>query len=1061
MLRLLLVAFTLSGAAGLIYESIWSRYLGLFVGHSAYAQIIVLVIFLGGMSLGAALVGRRSETLRAPLRWYAIAELAAGAIGFVFHELYGAATALAYDAVFPSLPPGAAVTALKWTVAALLILPQSVLLGTTFPLMSAGVLRLASGGVAGVRAEPGRLLALLYFTNSVGAAAGVLVGGFYLIALAGLPGTLLAAALVNIAVGLAVLGVSRMTEGAALGARLPSEDASEVARSRPSAAGEHAESRAPGAEDRGPAPLWRPLLLVAFGTAVASFVYEIAWIRMLSMVLGSATHSFELMLSAFILGLALGAFWVRRHADRFADPVRALGIVQWFMGALAVSTLPVYLLSFEWMAALIAAFAKTDQGYAGFTLLRYAICLAVMLPATFCAGMTLPLITRVLLGAGERAIGAVYAVNTLGSIIGAALAGLVLMPLIGLKPLLIVGAMIDMLLGVYLLAVVGPRLRGARPDAEATVPVAGYRVPALGIAVGTVALVALVALEARFEPWLLSSGVYRRGNIAAPDRYRVVFHEDGRTATVTGRVTASGMRTITTNGKPDASLDSTWLRPPVEESLRQPMAGDQPTQLVLPLVTLAHAPRARTGAVIGQGSGMSSHVLLGSPHLRRLVTIDIEPEMIRGSRALFYPANRRVFDDPRSAFAVDDAKSYFAARHERYDLILSEPSNPWVSGVSGLFTTEFYRRVRTYLTDDGVFGQWLHTYEIDDGLVLSVVAALHENFPSYEVFRAGAADLLIVASNRPQLPAPDWGVITYPGVAEDLSHTLPITAEALEALRIVGRGVLAPLVEGGLVANSDFYPTLDLLAERRRYMGSSAEGLTRLASERFDLASALADRRRDFGRVMRAPIPEVDRQDQLARGARLRRVAAGVPLDSLPLGTGGMSALFRRSLLDAATATGRAPTNWQRFVDLALETEADLHAGTAGVADESFYAPLFAYMARAGAPAAAVASLRFRHGLAAYDWQEASAAADLLLAEAERRVQWVTYEELREGGVVAKLRLGDVDGARRLWEALLPLVASGTADVRTRVLAAHLSGAMAARRAGAARGAGTKSGDEP
>src|SRR5205085_8461888 len=152
------------------------------------------------------------------------------------------------------------------------------------------------------------------------------------------------------------------------------------------------------------------LLWVSFGTAVASFAYEIAWIRMLSLVFGSATHSFELMLSAFILGLALGALAVSTRADRWHDPVRALALVQCAMGALAVATLPLYIASFSWISTLIGVFHKTSAGYVGFTIARYAICLAVMLPATFCAGMTLPLITRILYHNGrESAIGEVYA----------------------------------------------------------------------------------------------------------------------------------------------------------------------------------------------------------------------------------------------------------------------------------------------------------------------------------------------------------------------------------------------------------------------------------------------------------------------------------------------------------------------------------------------------------------------------------------------------------------------------------------------------------------------------
>src|SRR5919199_2133305 len=196
MTTLLYVVFIFSGAAGLMYESIWSRYLGLFAGHSAYAQIIVLTIFLGGMSLGALLAGECSERLREPLVAYAAVEALAGILGIFFHDIFIAVTRFAYDSVFPALAGSGALLVVKWTIAGLLILPQSVLLGMTFPLMSAGVLRLAS-------ARPGHVLALLYFANSLGAALGVLVAGFYLIAIAGLPGTLLAAGSINLAVALA------------------------------------------------------------------------------------------------------------------------------------------------------------------------------------------------------------------------------------------------------------------------------------------------------------------------------------------------------------------------------------------------------------------------------------------------------------------------------------------------------------------------------------------------------------------------------------------------------------------------------------------------------------------------------------------------------------------------------------------------------------------------------------------------------------------------------------------------------------------------------------------
>src|SRR6476646_10026519 len=150
---------------------------------------------------------------------------------------------------------------------------------------------------------------------------------------------------------------------------------------------------------------------------------------------------------------------------------------------------------------------------------------------------------------------------------------------------------------------------------------------------------------------------------------------------------------------------------------------------------------------------MTAHALLGSPVLQSVTTIEIEPEMIKASRN-FYPANARAYDDKRSSFVIDDARAYFAARGKKFDLIVSEPSNPWVSGVSGLFTTEFYGRVKQYLNPNGVFAQWLHLYEIDDALVLGVITSLSQHFPTYSIFQISNRDILIVATTRGELPAP-------------------------------------------------------------------------------------------------------------------------------------------------------------------------------------------------------------------------------------------------------------------------------------------------------------------
>jgi spermidine synthase len=1006
MIKALYFLFVLSGAAGLIYESIWTRYLGLFVGHDAYAQIIVLVIFLGGMSAGAMAVSRWTTRLKQPLYGYVGVELLVGCIGLVFHDVFQATTGWAYHTVYPHLAGTWALTAAKWGTAGALILPQSVLLGMTFPLMSAGVLRLSPG-------RPGRKLSLLYFSNSLGAAVGVLIAGFYLVELAGLPGTLLAAAMLN----LVVAGTTVCVMVAARGSRAPA-----VAGERTSPI--NAATPAAG-DDRG---LERLLLFTSLGTAVASFIYEIDWIRMLALVLGSATHSFELMLSAFILGLAFGAWWIRARADRLKDPLRTLGMVQCLMGLLAVATLPLYLYSFEWIGVLVSTFTRSDSGYNGFTIAKYALCLLVMFPATFCAGMTLPLITRTLMarGSGERAVGAVYAWNTLGSIVGVMLGGLVLLPLIGLKPMLIVGAALDMGLGLLLLS------RSRRRDQHS---------PRLVLATGlaAAAILAVVGAGVRFDEGVLASGVFRSGVILGPKQRDMQFYRDGRTATVSvSRMLPSGLVSLATNGKPEASLSPAWYQTCDSTRALSPLVHDAATQTLVPLVPLAYAPRARTAAVIGQGSGMSSHLLLGNPNLKELVTVEIEPQMIAGSR-MFYPANWRSFDDPRSKIVIDDAKSYFASEQRRYDLIISEPSNPWVSGVSGLFTTEFYSRIRAYLTEDGVFGQWLQVYELDDPLVLSVLAGIHQNFRSYEVYLGPNSDLIVVASNRPSLPAPDWSIFGYPALRRDLCNFIPLTPTVLDGLHLAGRAELQPLLETMSQPNSDYYPVLDLGAERRRFRNDHALGFQGLSADWFNLLASLSGRRTAPALDLVAGLPENPRVRARATGALLR---SGARI-SLPdtASSAIQQDVFEWRAWQSMALAGDPPVNWGIWLGQASRANSLRNSGTAGFVDQQFYDGLDRFMDRYRAPEAVRDVVRFRRALASWNFADAAAAGKRLLPLAASNRGWMPADELRDGLVLARLHLRDPRGARQALDSLFSLSRRPATDLRSQLLTAYVQAA--------------------
>jgi spermidine synthase len=778
--------FTVSGFAGLIYESIWSHYLRLFLGHAAYAQTLVLALFMGGMAAGSWLCSRGSAKWGNLLRGYAITEALIGAAALAFHLVFVSTTEAAYSSILPALGGVVQATLFKWTLAGLLIVPQSVLLGMTFPLMSAGLIRRYP-------LAPGESLAMLYFTNSFGAAVGVLASAFFLIEKLGLPGTVQAAGALNLALAAVIWILARGTE--------PRMAAQEDR-------GARAASSAP----------YRLFLAVALFTGTASFIYEIGWIRMLSLVLGSATHSFELMLSAFILGLACGGLWVRRRIDSIADPARFLGIVQVAMGLLALATLPLYGQMFELMQSMMKALAKTDSGYTLFLLSSHGIALAVMFPASFCAGMTLPLITWVLLsgGHGEKSIGAVYAANTLGSILGVLAAAHIGMPLLGLKGLLIAGALIDVALGLVLLW----RFSNA---------------PRLQFTAAAVALACFAAVFAavQLDPYRMASGVYRRGELYSAQQATLLFHRDGKTATVS-LLDFGTDRSLRTNGKSDGAInmDANGAR-----------VSDEVTMTLTAALPLAYNAVARNAAVIGIGTGLTTHTLLASPSIESVETIEIEPAMAEASRN-FAPRNSNAFADPRSHIIFDDAKAFFSTYNRSYDIIVSEPSNPWVSGVSSLFTGEFYRLVRRHLRPGGVLVQWFQMYEIDISLVASVLRALGENFEDYAIYAATNSDLLIVAGDAQTLSRPLADVTAIPGLARELRRVDVHSLEDIRIRRLGGKQVLAPLFASyGVPPNSDFHPYLDLHAAKYRFLQQSAGDLTGLLTHGIPIVDLLENRK--------------------------------------------------------------------------------------------------------------------------------------------------------------------------------------------------------------------------
>lgn len=780
--------FAISGFSGLIYESIWSHYLKLFLGHAAYAQTLVLAIFMGGMAIGSWISSIYSPRIKHLLLSYAVIEGGIGLFAIGFHSAFLGVTEFAYDTILPNLGSAGFITVTKWGLASLLILPQSILLGMTFPLMSAGILRVSSG-------PPGFTLSMLYFTNSLGATAGILISGFVLIEMVGLPGTILTAGIINVALAIIVWLLVRWKNS--------SPQITKEVTQKP-------ESKR---------TVWyRLLLLTALITGLSSFIYEISWIRMLSLVLGSSTHAFEIMLSAFLLGLALGGYWIRRRIDAIRNPLVFLATVQVVMGICALLSLPLYNETFHAMKWLMAALDKNINGYALFNISSHFLSLAVMLPATFCAGMTLPLITHVLIrqGVGEKSIGAVYSTNTIGAIIGIVFAIHIGLPLLGLRDLMVLGAGMDIALGVAIIWITSYNTNTLYKFAS-TLSAIGIISIAVGFGMVT------------FNPLHLASGVYRTGSLIERTDANILFHQDGKTATVSV-VRIGDSVSIRTNGKPDAAISLSNTANPL---------GDEATGILAGALPVIYHPSATKAAVIGIGSGLSSHALLTTQRLKHVDTIEIEPAMLEGARK-FGVRNERVYSDQRSKIYIDDAKSFFSTQQTKYDIIVSEPSNPWVSGIAGLFSEEFYHHVNRHLKNDGLFVQWLQIYEINLDLVASVIKALNTSFDDYVIYAVNDVDLIILAKPQGKIPNPDYEVIQERGLSEELRHIGIETAQDLDLRKLGNKKVLDILFQFRTTpANSDYFPILDINSARTRFTLSSAKELIELSNTPLPLLEML------------------------------------------------------------------------------------------------------------------------------------------------------------------------------------------------------------------------------
>lgn len=708
--------------------------------------------------------------------------------------------------------PGLLFPSIRLLSCLLMVLVPAAALGATFPM--------AIRWFANDADRAARSSSLLYAANTTGAAVGALLAGFVLIPDLGLAATvrvgMAASALAAVSV-LAILGIERRR--AERGAH------EEASRPKPARARVRKHSRgkpvaaADGEVSRQSERRWIAVVVLAL-SGFAALAHEIAWTRILSLVLGPTIYAFSATLAAVIAGVALGSSlgaWIvgraRRPSVWLAFALAAAAIGTSWTSSLAGGVIP--RLVAQQMAASPGVFDRSLwQGV--------LLAAALILPTAACLGAAFPLALAIVsdpLRSAAGRFGNVYAINTVGAVLGSLAAGFVLIPLFGLQHTL------GVVSGCLILATLTVVIWGAFSNRT--------RIASL---LATTAAGAIVVLSPPWDRDLLASGAYLYAPFVPRDldletllkAGTLLYYREGASSTVSVK-RLTGTTTLAVDGKVDASNRSDML-----------------TQKLIAHLPLLLHERPRDVAIVGLGSGVTVGAALRHP-IERADVIEISPEVIEASR-YFVDENQHALDDPRTHLIVGDGRSHLLLSERQYDVIISEPSNPWIAGVAALFTREFFVTARDRLAPGGIMCQWANAYNISDRDLRSIVATFASVFPDGSVWLVGGDDVLLVASAPPfdfaQGEALDaarnvslderlanierhW---TRPGVAADLASVSVLAPFSIWSLFVGGAGEMARYGSGAAILTDDrmsleFSAPLEL---HRRSDGENTAALTAL-----------------------------------------------------------------------------------------------------------------------------------------------------------------------------------------------------------------------------------------
>ncbi len=957
-LRYLIVflALVVSGGSSLVLETVWARQLQLLFGSSTLALSTILVTYMLGLAIGARMGGALAERVARPLLAYGALEFGIG--------LCAVFSPLVIDWFFQHVQPAVADMAFgvaslsRFVVCQLFFCIPTLLMGATLPLAVQGVV------VDEDRREAGGPIGALYGANTTGAVLGVLLATVLLLPVLGQQETIYAAGLSSTAIGLLLIVVSTARNWRATGPNV-----------RPA----HCDSYMG-------APLLNIGLAVCAITGFVALTMEVVWTRLLAMIIGSSIYSFATVLGVFLVGIALGSFLAARI--RFKN----LSISYGFALLLAAVTIPLgsSLISSgpQILSDVFHRFGISPAALFGSGLF---ITIIVILPSTLIFGWLVPTLCRILQSRFTnpgRLIATVYFWNTIGAALGAFCSAYLLIRFIGTERTIQLSSLTLLLSGLFFLY-----LSNGVKD-RAYLPVAGLAVIGLATVFGI-----------QLDRTSLTSGIFYQPHqfvdfglkdlpFAEPGlQEHIVYYEEGLNSTVSIHQTGDDIG-LRVNGKTDASM------------------GDMSTQILLGALPMMFGPKVEKVAVIGLGSGVTpGSALLHEPE--KLFVAELEGAVVRAS-AFFDGVNNKPLSDRRVAVIEDDGRLFLASTSEKFDVIISEPSNPWISGAASLFTAEFFELASARLTDGGRLMQWVQLYGMDEEMVLALIGAMRQSFDWVYGFRSNPldSDLMLMGMNHPLSAEdlPEWDRLPE-RARQDLQRLeLSSTADLL-ALMEFGPSDIDELLDGQRRINSDDNLFIELRGPLHAY--GSLDPVHELIGSASTSWIGVGSIKLSAERLAEIALSQMWRRSDLALAELLAResLKMGVtPLGQIAVAQWGLYANPEKDALSATLiddALSVDPDNgYARYIRAELRYEAGDMSGALediGVAIASGVDPAASYKLRL----AALTDLE--------RWYEAEALADRLVDASFFKLE---RSILRDAAII-KNQVGDKSEAIELMRQFL------------------------------------------